>query len=460
MPYILPANVQPETLLCLKVFIPNDQLYLEAFSGAFNDFGRWTQWEKDGTNRASLAATTWKDAIDFTFLNGWLDCGENMDCCTEVLDRLTQIELSLQGLNNMNVNISNCGCGCGCSGGIPQENIPAPTGDFPLPPFPNSTPSPDPIDGWKCDVANQIWADWYALFTNFQASVIAGDATLAALIAIAGALAVLTGGLTVLLTILAGLAGGAAITVMGWVRDWLEAHQQGLICAITSGSTPADSYNNVVSYIAANANEPLGTTAGLFIKNQLTAVASDTDWNIVFSPDSVTIHPSLVGSSCEGCVGVFSIDDDWILVPVIAGTPSLAGGATVTRIVDNLWQLSGDNFAAACIEPDLTPFGYNWDLLDSDARGGYQVVVEFGALTSNFFNELCSMHGEEDPMTPGLVYRGGKTALASWVALGDSDMGWLGDGADHTDFRIQNRTGNTGTFTVRLWCVVNKAYTL
>jgi hypothetical protein len=301
MPYILPENVQPETLLCLKVYIPNDQLYLEAFSGAFNDFGRWTQWERDGTNRASLAATIWKDAIDFTYANAWLDCGDNMDCCDELIDRLTSIELAIEGLNNMNVNV-NCGCGCGCgSGGIPQSDLPNQVSNLPIPPTPSNEAPTTPIDSWKCDAANQVWSDWYALFTNFQASVLAGDATIAALIAIAGALAVITGGLSVLLAILAGVAGASAATVLGWVRDWLEEHKPGLICAMITASTPAQASSNVIAYIAANADSPLGTFPGYFIQNQLTAVANDTDWNVVFNPGSITIAPSLVGSSCEGC---------------------------------------------------------------------------------------------------------------------------------------------------------------
>jgi hypothetical protein len=301
MPYILPENVQPDTLLCLKVYIPNDQLYLEAFSGAFNDFGRWTQWQRDGTNGASLAATIWKDAIDYTFANAWLNCGETMDCCQEILDRLTQIELGIQGLNNMNINVSSCGCGCGCGGGISQGDLPTQTTDLPIPPIPSSDAPTTPIDSWKCDAANQVWSDWYELFTSFQASVIAGDATIAALIAIAGALSVITGGLSVLLAILAGAAGAAAATTIGWVRDWLEANQDGIVCAIVSASTPAQASANALAYISANASTPLGVTVGFFVKNQLTAVASDTDWNVVFNPGSITISPSLVGSDCSGC---------------------------------------------------------------------------------------------------------------------------------------------------------------
>jgi hypothetical protein len=201
----------------------------------------------------------------------------------------------------MNVNV-NCGCGCGCgSGGIPQSDLPNQVSNLPIPPTPSNEAPITPIDSWKCDAANQVWSDWYALFTNFQASVLAGDATVAALIAIAGALAVITGGLSVLLAILAGVAGASAATVLGWVRDWLEEHKPGLICAMITASTPAQAHNNVIAYISANADSPLGTFPGYFIQNQLTAVANDTDWNVVFNPGSITIAPSLVGSSCEGC---------------------------------------------------------------------------------------------------------------------------------------------------------------
>ena len=383
MPYILPENVQPSSLLCLRVYIPNDQLYLEAFSGAFNDFGRWTQWERDGTNRASLAATTWKDAIDFTFATAWLNCDGEMDCCTEILDRLTQIELGIEGLNNMNVNISNCGCSCGCSGGIPQGDLPNQVTNLPIPPIPSSEAPTTPIDSWKCDAASQLWDDWYALFTNFQASVIAGDATVAALIAIAGALAIITGGLSVLLAILAGVAGATASTVLGWVRDWLEAHRDGIICAIFAANTPAQAYNNVVAYISDNADNPLGSLQGYFIQNQLTAVAGDTNWNAIFTPGSIAINPSLVGSDCSSCALSTPPETvagyEWRRAELLQDVQ--ASAYTLTKVIGS----TGYRYTA-----QITAAATNWDTMIKAVKPALAVgesVVGFTMMVTESFTD-------------------------------------------------------------------------
>lgn len=297
--YLLPDNPQPEGLRCLKIWIPDDPTgyYLSAMSGAFSDMARWTQWEKDGTNRASLAAQTWKDAVDYTYENGWLDC--DMDCCEELSDRLTNIESLLQELTNMNINV-NCGCGCGCNCGGSQNQPPL-NAPYPIPPLPSSDSPETPINGWKCDAANQLYSDWYTLFNELHSQLILGDATVAALIIIAGGLAVITAGLTVLLAVLAAAAGAGAVLSVAWVRDWLEHHKDDIICTIMSSSSPAQAYNNMMAFIEANEDIPLGNAAGFFVRNQLVPVVQNTDWNLIFTPGSMEIASSNVASDCSSC---------------------------------------------------------------------------------------------------------------------------------------------------------------
>lgn len=422
--YRIPVNVQPEDMICLRIFIPNDQIYLEAMSGAFSDMGRWLNWEKDGTNRASLAAAVWKEAIDYTYENGWLNCGDNMDCCGEIIERLTNIELSLQGLENMNINVNTgcgCGCGCGSGSGIPQSQLPQQTEGYPLPPTPSNIAPSTPIDSWKCDAANQVVNDWIALYVNFKASVIGGDATIAAIISIAGALAVLTGGLTVGLTILAGIAGAAAITVLDWVQEWLEEHRPALVCAIVAGSTPAESYANVVAYIGTNKNTPLGATAGFFVQNQVTAVAQDTDWNLVFNPGSMTIDPSLVGSDCSGC----SLSSppaevsgyEWRRSEVLQDVQ--ASAYTLTKLIGS----TGYRYTAS-----ITAAATNWDTMIKavkPALAAGETIVGFTLMVT----ESATDGGINDPATEhvrltGLVnaYEGAPTHRVLIVSTGDGGV--------------------------------------
>jgi len=118
--YLIPANAQPEELLCLKVYIPKDDYYLYAFSGAYQFFGKWLAWERDTAHRGALAAAAWREAIAYTFENGWLNCGENV---CEHCDLIPIILERLEELTNMNITM-NCGCGCGC--GSTQTQPPPP----------------------------------------------------------------------------------------------------------------------------------------------------------------------------------------------------------------------------------------------------------------------------------------------------------------------------------------------
>lgn len=156
--YLIPDNPQPDGFYCLKVFIPADDLYLYAFGGAFQFFGKWLAWERDSSHKGALAAAAWQEAISKTFLEGWLNCGED-DVC-EHCDLIPIILEQLQELNNMNVNV-NCGsgsggCGCGCQTAPPIPEPPTTE----TPPYENPAPLPTPEDTdgltWKCNMSHYL----------------------------------------------------------------------------------------------------------------------------------------------------------------------------------------------------------------------------------------------------------------------------------------------------------------
>lgn len=64
--YLLPDNHTPEGYRCLTVYIPDDDLYLWQFMGAYDFFGTWVAWERDALHRGAEAAATWKEAIELT----------------------------------------------------------------------------------------------------------------------------------------------------------------------------------------------------------------------------------------------------------------------------------------------------------------------------------------------------------------------------------------------------------
>jgi len=64
--YIVPEPIDPEATLCLRVYVPADQLYIAAFMRAYQFFGQWVAWERDDTGKAARAAAVWREAIDRT----------------------------------------------------------------------------------------------------------------------------------------------------------------------------------------------------------------------------------------------------------------------------------------------------------------------------------------------------------------------------------------------------------
>ena len=306
--YLLPENPQPEGLLCLKIYIPDDPTgyYLAAMSGAYSDMSRWTQWEKDGTNRASLAAATWKDAVDFTYENGWLNCGD-MDCCDEILDRLTNLEALLGEFANMNINVNcgcGCGCGCGCKNGtelVDEDGLPLPN---PIPPIPSDQLPDGNISGWLCDAANEFVDRWIDFYGNMFNLGIIGQGSLAAILSLAIAAGILTGGIGTILILIAAITILPAATAADWIRDWLAENKEGLICAMVSSPTPAAAYSSVLAYLAEHKSDQHGSFAGAWIERVIQPVLADTDWNLLYNPDSFVISSSNAGSDCSACQAV------------------------------------------------------------------------------------------------------------------------------------------------------------
>lgn len=367
--YLLPENVQPEGLLCLKIYIPDDPTgyYLAAMSGAYSDMARWVQWEKDGTNRASLAAQTWKDAVDYTYENGWLNCGD-MDCCDEILDRLTNLEALLGEFANMNINV-NCGCGCGCgckgngNGGVNDDGTPI---NQPLPPPPSTTEPEEPVDAWICDAANQFVDDWIDFYNELTTAGAVAGASFAVLLPIFIAATILTGGVAAILAVVVAFTVGPAVKFGEWVNNWLAENREGLICAMSTALTPAQAYQNVVAYLLAHKADQNGTFAGEWVENILKPVFQDTNWNLLFEPDSFEIDASNIGSSCP-CEGgsYFDLFDDgtWYLVPAIEGEIFIAGNASY-QVFNYLWNFVATEGNQHCQSyPDFPEFlatGRTW----------------------------------------------------------------------------------------------------
>jgi hypothetical protein len=103
--YLIPADPQPSGFRCIGLLIPDDDYYLYAMQGAYEELTHWYKWEKDGTNRASLAAAAWADAYEKT-----MDCYWQKDVmimCGE--DKLDEMIVVLQEIRD--AIIANSGSG-------------------------------------------------------------------------------------------------------------------------------------------------------------------------------------------------------------------------------------------------------------------------------------------------------------------------------------------------------------
>ena len=58
--YKIPAVVDPNDAICVRVYVPRDTLYIGAFWSAYQYFTSWVAWERDAEHRAKDAATVWK----------------------------------------------------------------------------------------------------------------------------------------------------------------------------------------------------------------------------------------------------------------------------------------------------------------------------------------------------------------------------------------------------------------
>lgn len=64
--YKIPEPIDPESLICFKVYIPDDQLYRAAFWQSFRHLTTWGAWERNEAKTGKDVADVWKAAYDLS----------------------------------------------------------------------------------------------------------------------------------------------------------------------------------------------------------------------------------------------------------------------------------------------------------------------------------------------------------------------------------------------------------
>jgi len=357
--YLIPENPQPEGFICLKVYIPADDYYLYAFSGAFQFFGKWLAWERDAGHNASLAAAAWRAAIQKTFDEAWLNCGDDVeDCCELIPGIIARIE----ELENMNINV-NCGCGCGC----PQAPPATPPGPTDLPPIVVSPiPTPDDDIGllWKCNMSHYtayLWRLWGIYCTANMAT-----ATIAE---------IENNYLNLGLTPPGYAARWATVTTailnMGGI-DGLplvyDPQYEVIVCAIYRAPTAAAAADNLRQICA---------TGGLGAWGDGMAWLADLlPIEACFTPQATmaNLPPSYRDRDCSDCTSpVPPTDGEWFFVPGILASPY----PTVTN------DVSGFNMAGTATRGSSTDISLNasYEPYDEDTETTLLTAVAFTIVT-------------------------------------------------------------------------------
>lgn len=289
--YLFPSPIDPEGLLCLKIFIPNDPRYLEAFSGQFHELGYWLSWAKDGTNNAALVAQIWKNAIDYTYQNGWVNsCGDCADCelCDMTKDELLEL---ISEVLDMNIKV-NCGggCGCGCGCGSVPTNEPLPSD----PPLGGAIPPVDsdelePPLGNKCARANWM-ADQFKTTLLSGSTIDSREKMISLLVQQYGiSLAIATA--LVPLAMFAVFVAYLANSAVGLIEDTFDEIREGIVCALFVATSEKRARQGVDAVIDAGTNP--------FARLVLRAVNQMIPYQLLFD-SSITIPSSYSSMSCCG----------------------------------------------------------------------------------------------------------------------------------------------------------------
>jgi len=121
--YLTPDPPDPPGVICIKVFIPDDKLYVAAFWGAYQFMTNWNAWARDPLKKGREAARVWKRAFEMSRAHWEIFKGD----CGDMIDNLRTKPLNpciLQAKNDDGEweDIFDAGC-CGGGGGGCGEQL-------------------------------------------------------------------------------------------------------------------------------------------------------------------------------------------------------------------------------------------------------------------------------------------------------------------------------------------------
>lgn len=405
--YIIPPDPQPAGYRCIGLLIPDDDYYLYAMQGAYEELTHWYKWEKDGTNRATLAAQAWSSAYDITMECYWqkdvmIMCGEekldeliamlaeirdailaqnNADLVDVITDfapiflagnadlelingTLEGLELSVDNIAT-NAPINNILDGCiDCNDYLIIDSDPSPEVDPDEPPYGNNSSE---WDDYRCTEFNWMYDEMVinTFVRTEQITQFLGSAA-----AVSFMIGLLAGSgigapLAAILSLLAILAAVVDLDNRAEVHDDIVAAKDAVVCGLFSsmGTASAKAFVDGESW-----DDGYSENALEWIKTSIT----NEVLNQVYGGQLTHLEEGYEGSTdCSACDGGsipemhWNIDSDW------TGTVKLSGVA----VEDGDVILASTNYVGE----------------SAPHEGLHRVTVEFGsAITLGSFRIACA----------------------------------------------------------------------
>lgn len=377
--YLTPQE-QPVDFSCVKVYYPNDTLYLSALLGSLGYLATWRAWQQDSEKTGKLAAQLWKNANDLTYETLTDGCGGSSNDCE--LCEMTEEELRnliSEELEKMTITINNCNCGCGCGNGctgtggnqLPPGDIPDNTNP---PTLPGSTQdiTGDEVTPTMCAIANYMLLNWRTAIISINNGSLSQDGYQNFIYELfQGVWDWITDSATVFLETLGIFNASTSDT--GVLVSEIDSNYDALQCAMMQEGTQAEIAQSLFDIVDGMA---LGFSTKYYMKKMLSymPLTSIRESNVV---NNLTIDEAYYNRGCPACVSVIEPADlgdvpaNYIIVPALASEIDL-----------DTTYLAG-TYAPASGTIQVTRAGSGQDLfVDADgdailARTGGQYIVGF-----------------------------------------------------------------------------------
>lgn len=281
--YLIPDPITGYDLLCVQMLIPNDLLYIGAFTGQMEGLAQWWNWQKTytpGDTRATQAAQYWRYLIDtylcIRFNEPIGDDGLACCCGSNILSRFTAdgtYETSTDGGVTWTPN----------PGADPRNQAIA------NPPLPGSGGST------KCAAADNVRDQFKAMRDNLIALLTAGTTVLAIIAGIAGLLGAIMG--------VSGVATFFGVLLIGLATQLLALTPESVAEQLTDAVM--DDFRCLV-YCRVEDNGQLTYDGWHGLLSDIDAHYTDFPHTFFFS---IVNSMGYVGMSNAGTIGVSTAED-------------------------------------------------------------------------------------------------------------------------------------------------------